>query len=93
MTEETEQAPASPSHCQKTLGEELFLVHLDRFSKQQPSPDDFDREKSKQASEATSATVGEELWMLHCKRRKTLLRVLPLSRRLGHLCHWVERSS
>ena len=28
---------------EKTLGEELFLVHLSRFQKNEPSPEDFDR--------------------------------------------------
>jgi hypothetical protein len=66
MTEAT-QDPPSPSRPKHptTVGEELFLVHLDRFDQLPRSPDDFDREHS---SKQGGTTVGEELWSLHCKR-------------------------
>mmetsp|Transcript_10406 Transcript_10406/g.22945 ORF Transcript_10406/g.22945 Transcript_10406/m.22945 type:complete len:136 (-) Transcript_10406:344-751(-) len=50
----------------KTVGEELFLVHLSRFSER--SPDDYDREKP--AHRSIERSVGEELWQVHCQRMK-----------------------
>lgn len=49
----------------KTLGEELYLVHLERFNKEERSPEDFDLEAKPKPREITP---GEELWLVHCKR-------------------------
>lgn len=50
-----------------TKGEELFLVHLNRYKKKGPDVDDFDFEPRKR-----SRSVGEELWEVHLKRSKGL---------------------
>jgi hypothetical protein len=47
-----------------TLGESLFLVHLSRQT--EVSAEDFDHEAKHQRERG--ASVGEELWHVHCKR-------------------------
>lgn len=54
------KAKDNGEHCKKTLGEELFLVHLNRFDKLERSPADFDhttnpKEVVETISEATTA--------------------------------------
>lgn len=56
----------SSSHDEKTLGEELFLVHLSRFNKKEPSEDDFDHDYPVPRKRTMSA--GDELWQVHLKR-------------------------
>jgi hypothetical protein len=51
-----------------TKGEELFLIHLNRFNKKGPTEDDFDHEKPRKRSRS----VGEELWEVHIKRSNGL---------------------
>jgi hypothetical protein len=50
----------------KTPGEELYLVHLSRFSKLPRSENDFDHETKEPRKRSFSA--GEELWQIHLKR-------------------------
>lgn len=50
----------------RSVGEELYLVHLSRHSKQQEV--DIDRDKSTISS--GTRTPGEELWLIHCERSK-----------------------
>ena len=52
----------------KTIGEELYLVHLERFTKEERSSDDFDHEVSSSNKKLNKPTPGEELWLVHCKR-------------------------
>jgi hypothetical protein len=52
----------------KTLGEELFLVHLSRQTHTLPTADDFDHEDRKQRDTDRRPSIGEELWHVHCKR-------------------------
>ena len=57
------EAPAG-----KTVGEELFLVHLSRFGKEEPREGDLDLDVKQKAHNHTGMSVGEELWRVHCKR-------------------------
>jgi hypothetical protein len=50
----------------KTPGEELYLVHLNRFNKLPRSENDFDHETKEPRKRSFSA--GEELWQIHLKR-------------------------
>lgn len=47
-----------------TAGEELFLVHLQRYAGVEPQAEDFDHEVPHHAMH----TPGEELWSVHLKR-------------------------
>jgi hypothetical protein len=49
----------------RTMGEELFLIHLSRQT--ELGVDDFDHETKPQQRER-GTSVGEELWQVHCKR-------------------------
>jgi hypothetical protein len=55
----------SESPSKKTVGEELFLVHLSRVGNEGPGEKDLDADKKHHESDMT---VGEELWRIHCKR-------------------------
>ena len=60
-----------PSACvgeeKRTVGEELFLVHLSRANTTEPTVQDFDHvAKAERKMPATSP--GEELWKIHCHR-------------------------
>jgi hypothetical protein len=61
----TEEATISVDD-KKTPGEELYLVHLSRFSKLPRSENDFDHETKEPRKRTFSA--GEELWQIHLKR-------------------------
>jgi hypothetical protein len=61
MTEE-----ATSEDGKRTLGEELYLVHLSRFNKLERSETDFDHEDKEPRKRSLSA--GEELWNVHLKR-------------------------
>jgi len=52
----------------RTLGEELFRVHLSRYSAAGPSEGDYDREEKEPEPRERTMSVGEELWRVHCKR-------------------------
>jgi hypothetical protein len=56
----------SPKKTKKSLGEELFLVHLSRYTPEKV--DDFDHEDPEHLHSKSGMTVGEELWQVHCKR-------------------------
>jgi hypothetical protein len=109
------------SSCKKTLGEELFLVHLNRFEKLERTPTDFDhttnpkevlgdeaaaiesgvvaadamatrtaadtkateadgaasttttaKESTSSPTKIRAASIGEELWEVHCRRTQGL---------------------
>ena len=60
---------ANNDETKPTVGEELFLVHLSRFAREERDPNDFDREA---IHTVTGKTVGEELWEIHCKRMQGL---------------------
>jgi hypothetical protein len=51
----------------KTLGEELFLVHLSRCQKDDESLD-YDTPRPRSLSTSSAVSRGEELWNVHCKR-------------------------
>lgn len=69
---ETPSLSPVPSLDKPSLGEELFLVHLNRFDQEERSPDDFDRDEvnggSSPCQRERSLSRGEELWHVHCKR-------------------------
>jgi hypothetical protein len=50
----------------RTLGEELYLIHLSRFNKLERSGNDYDHETKEPRKRSFSA--GEELWQVHLKR-------------------------
>jgi hypothetical protein len=50
---------------QLTRGEELYLLHLSRFEKDERSPEDFDLTITPRKR---STSAGEELWVVHCQR-------------------------
>jgi hypothetical protein len=54
----------SEEAAKKTLGEELFLVHLSR--QVDVTADDVDHELRKEREH--KLTIGDELWQVHCKR-------------------------
>ena len=54
----------------RTVGEELFLVHLSRYNATGPSGEDFDHEEKEPEPRERSMSVGEELWRVHCKRNQ-----------------------
>jgi hypothetical protein len=58
------------SEEEHTVGEELFLVHLNREDKTEHAPDDYDR--GEKHVPQTQTTVGEELWRVHLKRSEGL---------------------
>jgi hypothetical protein len=53
----------------KTVGEELYLVHLRRHEGEEPRPEDFDFENP---PKKRSYSAGEELWNVHMKRVRGL---------------------
>ena len=57
---------SASQESKKSVGEELFLVHLSRQTKSVNSPDDLDLGVSTKRDRDT--TVGEELWRVHCQR-------------------------
>jgi len=60
----------------RTVGEELYLIHLSRFSKEERSPDDYDHETSPLTKiPGHKPTLGEELWRIHCKRSQGMIDV------------------
>jgi hypothetical protein len=71
------EAPSSPGASAAaagvkpaTMGEELFLIHLQR--NKIPSEDDYDREEGSPspAKRVRAHSVGEELWEIHLKRSR-----------------------
>jgi hypothetical protein len=64
MTEEA--SSTTDEHDKRTLGEELYLVHLSRFNKLERSETDYDHEAKEPRKRSLSA--GEELWQVHLKR-------------------------
>lgn len=62
--EKTTTISSTDNEKKHTIGEELFLEHLNRITGLPPSEDDFDREYPRQRSRS----VGEELWEVHVKR-------------------------
>jgi hypothetical protein len=62
----TEAVSANTDDSKRTPGEELYLVHLSRFSKLPRSENDFDHETKEPRKRSFSA--GEELWQIHLKR-------------------------
>lgn len=64
----TEQVATNTSvdDDKRTPGEELYLVHLNRFNKLERSANDFDHETKEPRKRTLSA--GEELWQIHLKR-------------------------
>jgi len=63
-----------PTPTKPTLGEELFLVHLNRNAGKPVSEQDFDTVMSSQSptSRKRSRSVGEELWEVHVRRSQGL---------------------
>ena len=57
-------APPKPT----TLGEELYMVHLQRHAGEVPNEDDFDHESPRKRGHS----VGEELWEVHLRRSQGL---------------------
>ena len=57
----------SKEHKKKTIGEELWLIHLKRYH---PTPEDLDTPPPK--SRTRSKSIGEELYEVHLKRCKGL---------------------
>lgn len=49
----------------RTVGEELFLVHIARHKGEAPSEDDYDRVRGPRER---SRSIGEELWGVHLRR-------------------------
>lgn len=67
MSEAPDVVSADEESKRRTLGEELFLVHLSRQT--EVSAEDFDHEANNQQHQRErGASVGEELWHVHCKR-------------------------
>lgn len=66
--EEAKAGPAATQEDKKSVGEELFLVHLSRHKGEAPSEEDFDFESPRKKARAPS--IGEELWYVHCKRNE-----------------------
>ena len=60
------EAVSAIADDKKTPGEELYLVHLSRYSKLPRSENDFDHEPKEPRTRSLSA--GEELWQIHLKR-------------------------
>ena len=58
----------TPTNRKRTVGEELFLIHLSRFK--EATEADYDHEDRPPRKPAM--TVGEELWRIHCKRSQGL---------------------
>jgi len=58
----------------RSVGEELYLVHLSRFGNEEPDPEDYDREvevlEKKKEEQEGHLTAGEQLWLVHCKRKQ-----------------------
>jgi hypothetical protein len=63
--------PEVNENCGKTIGEELFLVHLSRKKSdtvdENDDDDDVDHEVFRRTKEP-EMSPGEELWHIHCKR-------------------------
>ncbi|KAL7517878.1 hypothetical protein ACHAWX_002755 [Stephanocyclus meneghinianus] len=51
-----------------TLGEELYLVHLQRMSAPDPHPEDTEDDHDQSHPRKLNRTVGEELFAVHLKR-------------------------
>ena len=68
IKKETEATTMSEAPSGKTVGEELFLVHLSRVGKEGPGVDDLDLDIKQEAHNRTGMSVGDELWRVHCKR-------------------------
>ena len=56
----------APSKEKRSVGEELFLVHLNRYKEKRA--EDFDHDPK--PPRKVDMTVGEELWRVHCKRQR-----------------------
>ena len=58
----------SDTSCRRSVGEELYLVHLRREQGRERSEDDFDCATPRKRAHS----VGEELWDIHLKRSRGL---------------------
>jgi hypothetical protein len=63
------EEPEENKNCGKTIGEELFLVHLSRKKSDAIGKieDDVDHDVIQRTKEP-EMSPGEELWHIHCKR-------------------------
>jgi len=51
-----------------TLGEELWRVHVNRYSESSPEDFDHEAESAFHHKPPSDRSIGEELWLVHCKR-------------------------
>jgi hypothetical protein len=58
----------------ETIGEELYLVHLQRREGEEPREEDFDLSSDRKREH----DAGEELWEVHLKRSRGLVPDLDL---------------
>jgi hypothetical protein len=58
----------SSNNDTRTIGEQLYLVHLNRFNKLERNADDFDHEETTKEPRGRSFSAGEELWQVHLRR-------------------------
>lgn len=68
----TETSPESKRLRGNSLGEELFLVHLQRTTAPDPHPEDAEDDHDYDKPRKPKKTIGEELFEVHLKRSKGL---------------------
>ena len=60
--------PKTSTEEEHTLGEELYLVHLQRMSAPDPHPEDAEDDHDRPHTRHLNRTIGEELFAVHLKR-------------------------
>ena len=68
----TETSPESKRLRGNSLGEELFLVHLQRTTAPDPHPEDAEDDHDYDKPRKPKKSIGEELFEVHLKRSKGL---------------------